>query len=402
MSMAPRAVRLVQDPGQKGEANWGQFAVFRLPWLQDLGSAGVLQDLLRSPTRIFTITTSDFADALGRVAKRVPNGYLFFQHGMLLHRAGRLAEAEAALREAVRTPALIDVKRRGLFELLLVQMKRARQAGEADRKKLHEEAKKELLQLAQWGTYPPWALKELFWIANTLQEHSVALGLSTAWVRQAPGNTEALQARLHNEFMIGANGRAVKTTRELLAKGVDREDMLNQQALAEYLRGNYGPALTHILETHRVNPKNTDLDGNYEALEKKLRLVQARVPILLAKMRLRMALVEARSGNHAAAVSTARAVVPDKEPEGDTRIALACVWGLARGAARQDMKLSPDERDKVGARLEAEALAQLEAAHAAGYFKERPRVECLVEEGDLDSLRQGPGFKQFLAKVGKK
>jgi len=92
----------------------------------------------------------------------------------------------------------------------------------------------------------------------------------------------------------------------------------------------------------------------------------------------------------------------DKEPDGDTRIALACVWGLACGAARQDRKLSPDERDTVGARLVAEALAQLEAAHAAGYFKERPRVECLVEEGDLDSLRQGPGFKQFLAKVGKK
>src|SRR5262245_61592864 len=118
----------------------------------------MLQDVLRSPARLFLVQSGELADALGKVLKRVPNGYLFYLRGELLHKADRLAEAEEALREALRTPSLIDIKRRALFELLRVQMKRARRLPEAERKKLYDEARQELRQLARWGEYPPWAL----------------------------------------------------------------------------------------------------------------------------------------------------------------------------------------------------------------------------------------------------
>jgi hypothetical protein len=95
-------------------------------------------------------------------------------------------------------------------------------------------------------------------------------------------------------------------------------------------------------------------------------------------------------------VAAAQAAVPEKEPDGDTRLALACVYALASGAARQDMKLARDRRDEEAARLAGEAHAQLEAARTANYFKQAARLECLRGEPDLDSVRDRPEFKRLL------
>src|SRR5262249_4024414 len=142
-------------------------------------------------------------------------------------------------------------------------------------------------------------------------------------------------------------------------------------------------------------------DGNIRVIEGQLRGAQAEAPILLAKIRLRQALVAARSGDHAGAVAAAQAAVTEEAPGGDAQGVLACVYALASEAAGKDEKLAPEEREKEQARLRGEALAQLEGANTAGYFKQRPRVEYLTGETDLDSIRQCPEYKQLASKIRK-
>ncbi len=393
----PRAVRLMGGSAdEQRRANWAQFAVFRLPCLQDYGSDTVLSKIVSGNLLfLFQVTPADYAEAVGRLAKRIPNGFFFYQQGLLLHTAGRLPEAEAALRTALKTPSFVPVERRALFELLLVLMERARPLPEAARKPLHEEARKHLARLAAWGTYPAWALGWLALAANELKEHGLELELSEAWVRQAPQDANALRARLRAEFAVGAHERAVRTLEALLAKGDDRAGYLNQQGVAEYRRGDYRRALAKMLEVKALDPKHQYVEGNFRAIEGQLRRERAEAPLLLAKLRLRPALVRARSGDHAGAVAAAREAVPEKEPDGDTRVALACVHALALAAAAKDTKLAPEARQKEAARLAAEAVAELKAAHAAGYFKEPERVTFLASEKDLDAVRQVPEYKKL-------
>src|SRR5947209_20579395 len=97
-----------------------------------------------------------------------------------------------------------------------------------------------------------------------------------------------------------------------------------------------------MLEVQALDPKHQYVEGNFKAIEGQLRRERAEAPVLLAKLRLRPALVKARAGDHAGAVTAARAAVPEKEPDGDTRVALACVHALASATAARDTKLPAD------------------------------------------------------------
>src|SRR5262249_1426615 len=114
------------------------------------------------------------------------------------------------------------------------------------------------------------------------------------------------------------------------------------------------------------------------------------------------ALAHARRGDHAAAVAAAASAVPDRDPAGDTRLALACVYALASDAARRDARLSRAARDREAERLAAQAVSPLEAARCAGYFKEVPRVRYVVEESDFDGLRGREDFRALAARLGVK
>jgi hypothetical protein len=158
-----------------------------------------------------------------------------------------------------------------------------------------------------------------------------------------------------------------------------------------------------MLEVKALDPKHPYVEGNFRAIEGELRRERAEAPVLLAKLRLRPALVRARSGDHAGAVAAAREAVPEKEPDGDTRVALACVHALASAAAAKDTKLAPEARQKEAARLAGAALAELKAAHAAGYFQGPERAAFLAGEADLDPVRQAPEYRKlFPPPAGKK
>jgi tRNA A-37 threonylcarbamoyl transferase component Bud32 len=393
---APAAARLMgEGESKRGQDRWDHFAMFRLPCLQAFRADGVLQKGINNPLVLVTLKPEKLAEALDELATRLPNGSFFLQQGQLLHRAGRLAEAEMALRTALRTPSFVDIERRALFELLLVQMDRARKAPVPAQNKIFDEARPNLHRLARWGTYPPWALSHLCLIAREVGDDALSLELSESWLRLAPQDTDAIWAKFHAEFNLGAFQRAAKSTEALLARDAANDALMNQRGVVEYRGGNYGLALASSLKAKALNPKNPYIEGNIEGIAQQLRTSLARAPILLAKVRLRGPLVQARAGSHAKAAAAARELVTEKEPEGDTRVALACVYALASRAAAKDAKLSPEQRSKEAARLAVEALGQLKAAHDAGYFKQWLRVEYLAWESDLDTLRHEPQYKKL-------
>jgi hypothetical protein len=66
------------------------------------------------------------------------------------------------------------------------------------------------------------------------------------------------------------------------------------------------------------------------------------------------------------------------------------------------MKLAPEARRMEAARLAGAALAELKAAHAAGYFKGPERAAFLAGEADLDAVRQASDYRKLFPAAAKK
>jgi hypothetical protein len=96
------------------------------------------------------------------------------------------------------------------------------------------------------------------------------------------------------------------------------------------------------------------------------------------------------AGKAAEAVAEAEALTKDRAAPGIALYNAACIYGLAAAAARE-----AGEREAYA----AQALTLLRRAQAAGYFKERKRVEHMNQDTDLDALRSRDDFKRFIAEV---
>jgi hypothetical protein len=97
----------------------------------------------------------------------------------------------------------------------------------------------------------------------------------------------------------------------------------------------------------------------------------------------------AKAGQAAAATSTAAALTKDPATPGPLLYDGACVHSLAaaaKGASRRE-------------EWAREALALLRRAQAAGFFKDRRRVEHLKKDADLEALRPREEFKKFVAEL---
>lgn len=116
------------------------------------------------------------------------------------------------------------------------------------------------------------------------------------------------------------------------------------------------------------------------------------------KYRLLRALELVRSGDHDAATAEADRLSP---PRGDPAEAvdsynLACVLALAASAVGGDASLPPAERSLRADRYAGRALARLERAADAGFFRDPGMAALARRDPDLAAVADRPEFRRLL------
>jgi tetratricopeptide (TPR) repeat protein len=105
-------------------------------------------------------------------------------------------------------------------------------------------------------------------------------------------------------------------------------------------------------------------------------------------IRLERALTLARLGDHARAVSETDDLTRSAEMSGAALYDAACVCGLSATAAK--------EHSEVQEQYALKALALLRRAQSAGFFEDREAVEHLQRDDDLAALRDREDFKKLV------
>jgi hypothetical protein len=389
-SMAPRIGKVMESPDPM--TGLGELALYRLPCHRAVAKGNdVVQDVFRGSKLDPEKTIAVFAETV----ESCPSGLYHLLHGLFLARAGRLPEACAALRKAIKAPSVVPVARKARFELLAMLADRSEGASLMARLALQNEARGHLRALARDGVYPAPVYDALWTFARDLHDDALALSLSEAWRQRYPEDVKALRARRLAESRLSAYGREIGTLNTLLEKTPGDANLVNERGVAEYNRSLFGSATAAWFETLRLDPKQPNAAGNLTALESVLRRRHAVYDVLLEKLRMRAALILAHQGQHAEAV---KAVATEK-PEGHTAAALACLYAVAVRAAAADMKLTPEERSKRAEEYAVKSIDLLRHAQEAGYFKDPQRVKYLDGERDFDRLRTRDDFKGVMAKI---
>jgi serine/threonine protein kinase/Flp pilus assembly protein TadD len=398
LASAPTLSRLLQDSSDpRGAERWADLAMYRLPCFRAMADHPLLKNK-GSLTQIMALVQPKAMNELAaRLVESVPNGMFVWMQATWLHGAGRLPEAEAALGRALELPSPFPIQRVALAELTALQFERLAKEPPEARPKLKELIRANLRQLAGRGTYPPLVCDHLASYARQVDEPALALVFSEAYVRQAPGDVDALRGRFMSESALGALGRAAVTSNELLAREPTDASLVNQRAVLEFRQGFFANAAASCFEALRLDPKQPDAAGNLATIETEVRRRQAIYGVTLEKLRLRPALILAHQGEHAEAV---KAVGAEKQ-EGDTAMALACLYAVASRAAAGDTKLTPEERRKKAEEHAVKSIDLLRRGHEAGYFKSPDRVRYLNTEHDFDTLHDREEYKRLKQAIPK-
>jgi hypothetical protein len=398
LSTAPQIARMWQDSkNPEGAERWADFAMYRLPCLQPMMESPLFKDTGSVAEIVARMQPKVMKEVAARLVDTCPNGMFIFMHSTWLRSEGRLVEAEAALCRAVRTPSPFPVYRVALADLIDLQFERLKKAPPELRPQLVERIRVNLRDLAGRGSFPPAISNQLAYIARNVNEEALALVFSEAYLREARDHTDALHSRYHAENAVGAWGRAMKTTNELLAVWPKDTELLRRRAIAEYRQGFFRFATVTSFEMIRINSKEPTALSNLDFLETQMRNRVAIYAIVLEKLRLRAAIILALQGQHAEAVKA----VADEKREGDTLVALACLYSLASSAASADEELTPDERRKLAEQHAGQAVDMLRRGKTSGYFKDKSRADFLDGEHDLDVLRVRADFKALTEEIKK-
>jgi tetratricopeptide (TPR) repeat protein len=127
-----------------------------------------------------------------------------------------------------------------------------------------------------------------------------------------------------------------------------------------------------------------------EALADWERAVELAPPADRLEAQLGRAQALARAGKAAEAVADAEALTKDAATPVAGCCDAACVFSLAAAAARE-----AGQREAYA----GQALTLLRRAQAAGFFKDRARIERLKKDSDLAPLRSREDFRKFVAEL---
>jgi tetratricopeptide (TPR) repeat protein len=370
--------------------------MFKVAVVRPFVTEPTLKELFSDPVRMAVVVLTrqgELADAFGRLAGTLGNGNYHAVHGMLLKATGRAEQAEAALRRSLAAPGLVRTERLARIDLADLLLARAGREAGAARGKCLEEARGLVRWLSASGPFPPGAHRRLCPLAVAVGDGTAALAWAEEWARLAPGDADAMRALTDAAFAVSAYDRAWATLGERLKLKPGDTDLLNQRCVAAYRMRVYTLALADALDVMRRKPDHKWAPGNLDAIAERLRANRAVVPMLLAKLDLRQALILAGRGEHAKAVGMIESA-KEKEPAVEVLFARACVYSLASRAAAGDKGLSAEERGGVVERYAGLAAALLEKARAAGYFDEAARCALRDGDGDLAPIRGREDYKK--------
>jgi hypothetical protein len=393
LAAAPRVSRMMQDArNPRGAEHWADFAVYRLPCFKPIADLPAF----KNSGNIAQIMTLTQPKTMNEVAARLvgicPNGAFILMQASWLRTEGRLAEAEAAFARAMQAPSMFPVRRVALVELTNLQFERLDKTAPASQAELRERIRANLRELAGQGSYPPQVCNNLAHFARGVGENALALVFSEAYVRQAPENSNALASRQLSEIEMGCLTRATRTINEMLAMKPKDATLLNLRGVLEFHQGFLAQATASSFEALRCDPKQPNVAGNLTIIETELRQRLAVYPVLREKLRLRAALTFAHLGQHTEAV---KAIAAEKS-EGDTAVALACLYAVAARSAAADSKLTPEERGKHSEEYAVKSVDLLRVVQESGYFKDSLRVNYLDGEHDFDTLRKRADFMRVM------
>jgi serine/threonine-protein kinase len=118
------------------------------------------------------------------------------------------------------------------------------------------------------------------------------------------------------------------------------------------------------------------------------------------RVRIQRVLAVARSGEYArATVEADRLAETTSIPIGERFYDFACLDALASAAARNDPKIKPAERTSRAEQLAARSVLLLDRSRIAGFFRHPTRVDQLMKDTDLESLRSRPDFQVLMMDV---
>jgi serine/threonine-protein kinase len=160
------------------------------------------------------------------------------------------------------------------------------------------------------------------------------------------------------------------------------------------------PARSGLWKSHWERALSlTRLGRHADALPDWEQAVKLAEPRNLSAARSMLAVALARTGNHLRAAQEAQALVGEKTAAPELPYNLACVYALCSAAAARDATQPPAEQQSLGERYAARALACLQKATAAGFFRAASRVALLRNDTDLAPLRERADFRKLLAAV---
>jgi tetratricopeptide (TPR) repeat protein len=209
-AMAQKLSRVAGDK-DPSDARLGNLSLFQLPMFRALadmpqikglttaGLLGILA-LLQQPGTI--------ADIFGAVARDIPDGSFFLLQGMLLDQAGRLPEAEAALRQALDHPSWARHRTAARYHLAHVHWELAYRprTTPADQARWREKARADVrdLALSAGRPLPPQPTVRLARVALDCGEPVIGLALTEAALRQKPDDITLLGSKLDLQLSLGA------------------------------------------------------------------------------------------------------------------------------------------------------------------------------------------------------
>jgi len=391
-TLAPRAGKVMEAPEPMN--GLGELATFRLPCYRVFTKH---TDIFRELIKGGSPDPKKAAEVFAETVESCPSGLYFYVYGLFLSKSGRPTEACTAMRRALTAPSVVPVARKARYELAIMLANLAVDASVLARWALENEARDQLRALGRDGVYPAVIYDNLSTAALFMHDDALALSLCEAWQQRYPDDAKALRRRARAEEELSAYRRQIRTLNTLLEKSPDDASLVNRRGAAEYRQRFFAMAAVSCFESLRLDPKQTTVTGDLASLESELLRHLAIYAVLREKLRMRAALILAHTGHHGEAI---KAVATEKA-EGDTTVALACLYAVASRAAAEDAKLTADERGKRAEEYAVKAVELLRSAEKAGYFKEPMRVKYLDGERDFDVLRKRDDFKQLMAAITK-
>lgn len=215
-------------------------------------------------------------------------------------------------------------------------------------------------------------------------------------IRSSPENADyplSLSALYINWAFLLAADKHPQSALSLLSEGIGNLRPLLEREPSDQL------ARERMINLHGARAQIYESQGHYaQAVPdwERLLSLENRTP-LIGVRHVELANALAHDGDHARAADEAGRSAARADTEGDVLYSVACIFALCTDAARADSRLSATARAALTERYARRAVATLQKLRAAGYFKERKRLDALREESDLKALHARADFQQFLA-----